>query len=161
VASHSDKVATSPDGVTWTEYTLPSSNWPVTTPCIATDGKVFVTNNYRSGKSYLLSSEDGIVWIERQVCTSTPTRIIYAAGIFLVVTNGVNWYVSEDGAVWDTEASPGPTFGVSWNYFWRTVAYNGECFVAIGAYDAKVLRSTSGRQGTWEHVATLTPGGSA
>jgi hypothetical protein len=61
--------------------------------------------------------------------------------------------------VWDTEASPGPTFGVSWNYFSRTVAYNGECFVAIGAYDAKVLRSTSGRQGTWEHVATLTPGG--
>jgi hypothetical protein len=38
------------------------------------------------------------------------------------------------------------------------VAYNGECFVAIGVYDAKVLRSTSGREGTWEHVATLTPG---
>ena len=157
VAFDSDKVATSPDGVTWTEYPLPYSYHDVI-PCIATDGKVFVTNNYRSGNSYLLSSEDGIVWIERQVCTSTPTRIIYAAGIFLVVTNGVNWYVSEDGAVWDTEASPGPTFVVWLNFFNRTVAYNGECFVAIGVYDAKVLRSTSGREGTWEHVATLTPG---
>lgn len=151
IANNSNKCATSPDGITWTEHDLPAT---MNGYSIATDGKVFVA----AFVSKILSSEEGIVWVERLSYGGYFTQIVYGLGTFLAIMDTGNWWTSEDGLVWLAQPAPGIGLGIGVGNYGKSLACNGQCFVAVTHFGAHpvVIRSASGLQGTWSVVATLT-----
>ena len=93
----SNDVATSPDGITWT---LRTATADTTWSGIAYSGSLFVAVS--SGGSSM-SSVDGITWTAITFPSvgggATPTRVIYANGIFIAIVGGFA-FVSPDGVTW-------------------------------------------------------------
>jgi hypothetical protein len=151
VATGSNKCATSPDGATWTEHDLPiSDNWGD----IATNGDIFVIICPYS----VYTSEDCITWtLQSLPGMGYPTRVVWGNDKFIIVTDIAAWWTSPTGFVWTSQVAPGTGLGIGSGSYARSLAWNGDLWIAITHFGANqtVLTSPSGYAGTWTSRGTL------
>jgi hypothetical protein len=128
VAYGSNIVATSPDGIVWTQHTMPFAEgawW-----AIAWNGTVFCTVAY--GTSRAATSPDGETWTERTLPASAEWGAICAKGAtFCAISIGsdstgtdVAATSADDGENWTARTLPSTSF-------WRAIASDGTQFCAI------------------------------
>jgi hypothetical protein len=151
VAIGSNKCATSPDGATWTEHDLPiSDDWQD----IATNGDIFVIICPYS----VYTSEDCITWtLQSLPGMGYPTRVVWGNDKFIIVTGTAAWWTSSTGLVWTSQVAPGTGLGLGSGSYARSLAWNGDLWIAITHFGANqtVLTSPSGYAGTWTSRGTL------
>ena len=113
-------VVTSPDGVTWTNRTMPSSQrWK----SVAYGNGVFVAIVQNSAVA--ATSPDGITWTARTLPSSgNRIAIAFGGGLFYVPEVGTIAYTSPDGITWATRSLPS-------SQSWLTTAYGNGVFVAV------------------------------
>lgn len=152
LATGSNKCATSPDGITWTEHDLPiSDDWQD----IATNGDIFVIICPYS----VYTSEDCITWtLQSLPGMGYPTRVMWGGDKFVLVTDTAAWWTSPTGFVWTSQVAPGAGLGLGSGNYARSLAWNGDLWVTIKHFGGgeTVLTSPSGYAGTWTSRATLT-----
>lgn len=148
----SDKYATSPDGITWTERTLPVT--PNIHPCIASNGQIFVAILYY-GAAGVYVSANGISWTQVSFSprddfgSESYTHIVWTGSRFVVAGDYVQ--VSETGYVWRKELPP-EELGTNWAY---TLTWNGETLVMGMASGTNAFYSSpTGLAGSWTHRLT-------
>jgi hypothetical protein len=115
---------TSPDGLVWTNRTLPSNgNWSD----VAWNGKVFVA--IRSGSTATATSPDGITWSAGTITSATSwSAIRWGGGQFVALSNSATAATSPDGFTWTARTMPSATSWTSleWNgALWSAIAYDG------------------------------------
>jgi len=124
-------IYTSPDTVTWTKQTTPTSYnlYNITYG----DGKFIAVGS----NGTVITSVNAIDWIVNYVPTTQPLySILYAAGIFLAVGGGGGVFTSANSSTWTSQNS-----GV-YNNLYQVIYANGH-FSAVGAA-ATVLTSPDG-----------------
>ena len=141
VAASSTAVATSPDGITWTQRNLPdNAQWSAVT----WGGGMFVA--LASSSAIASTSPDGITWTPRTLPASAAwSSVAYGNGIFLAVANAVNsGAFSRDGINWSPSLQP--------------VALTNICFgngFFIGMGGANAAKTDNGS--TWSYVTPSPP----
>ena len=124
VASSTTSAATSTDGITWTQRTLPTSaDWS----SVTYGNGVFVS----MAQPAAASSTDGITWTQRTlpVLTRAYWKAIYGSNTFVAVASdsaGMSadyGATSTDGITWTQRTLPSAN--------WRSVTYGGSTFVAV------------------------------
>jgi surface protein len=141
---NSSNAVTSPDGITWTQRTLPTSTaWQ----SIAYGNGTFVLIG--SGSSIAATSTDGITWTQRTLPTSANWQsIAYGNGTFVAIAyNSSIAATSTDGITWTQRTLP-----TSAN--WQSIAYGNGTFVAIAFNSTVAATSTDGI--TWTQRTTPT-----
>lgn len=126
--SNSANVATSPDGLTWTLRSMPSSaGWRP-----AHNGSSFLAS--AAGSTAIALSADGVTWSSGTALPGTAvgnSPPVYVGGLWLVYNIGTTAYTSADGAAWTTRTLPAAPAGgvimqvggVLWFYVSSTSAY--------------------------------------
>ena len=141
-------VATSPDGSTWTVYTLttglncsPGGIW---------DGTQFVAMFSLSSNWYIYTSPDGAAWTQGALLcptsigstAGTPTQIIFTGSLYVITFQTANVNVSirtsPDLITWTAQSSPAG--------YWYGLAYGNGVFVAIsiGLSSPYIMTSPNG-----------------
>lgn len=113
VTGYSGKIATSPDGITWTPRT--SGTTVQSLFCVTWSGTQFVAGA-TSGRLY--TSPDGITWTERTTPTTRHQRgVIWNGTQFLSVGESNTALTSPDGVTWTLRGSTGGSnnFAVAWS----------------------------------------------
>ena len=185
VAVTTNAAITSPDGITWTQRTLPTGTW--TNVVYANNKFIAVENN---ANSIWATSTDGITWTSAAIPFTGSGIILYGAGTFILpwgYGGNLTW-VSADGVAWtmgslavnvQTGGSsrfvnnrfflfatlyPASTSldGSNWTNLSLTgmsaVAYGANVYVMVGSgYYNAVLTSPDGI--TWTSRAVPQPGG--
>src|SRR5690606_27701947 len=106
-----NRVMTSPDGITWTSRTAGENNWNSITygndifVAVATDG----TNR-------VMTSPDGITWTSRAAAEDNQWRsVTYGNGLFVAVTQkGTNRVMTAEYTAGGLEELPGIDHGFVW-----------------------------------------------
>ena len=142
----SASVATSPDGVTWTLRTMPSTkNWRV-----EYDGTNFLAHDVGGTKS-TASSTDGVIWIAATnlpgVADTSQITIASISGVWLIKSSvGGTVYRSVNlGVSWTSETTPA---GIS-HWLVKTNGY----FFAIQPGTDVAYYSPTGLTGSWTSVS--------
>lgn len=148
IAYGTDKYATSPDGQTWTERTLPATVTPSTiTPSIASNGRIFVAI-LQSGDDGVYTSTDGLTWTQRNFETTSAanlyTHIEWTGSRFLVAGDVSYVQVSETGYAWRKQDGP----EAAGAYTTAALAWNNDV-VVLCTYTGKVYSSPTGLSGSW------------
>ena len=134
VATNSNKVAYSTDGISWNAATMPSSAYWLS---VTYGNGKFVAVAFDSNKAAY--STDGISWNAVTLPSSANWfSVTYGNGKFVAVAYG------SDKAAYSTD-------GISWNAVtlpssvnWYSVAYGNDKFVAVATNSNKVAYSTDG-----------------
>lgn len=133
----SNKAATSPDGITWTQRTLPSNaSWEK----LAWNGTVFCALGAGNGSSNkAATSPDGITWTARTLPASRAWKGITAKdGVFCAVAqSSAVAATSPDGATWTERTLPSSDG-------WQDVTSDGSQFCAIAFGSNKAATSPNG-----------------
>lgn len=165
------KYLTSPDGITWTERSLPVT-YRESIGGIAFKDNVWVVttdDSYPNGSfsTSLYTSTDGALTWERtfyQSVTADKYRgfwsITASDDVFMASMGNHNLtldeiYVSEDGFGWDTYQSP---LGFERNGYPKCLAYNDDVWMA-GLYTTGKVASTMDYKGDWDLSINTTPVG--
>ncbi len=118
-----NRVMTSPDGITWTPRTAAQANdWR----SITYGNGLFVAVGH-SGTNRVMTSPDGITWTPRTATEANYWQAVtYGNGLFVAVSNnGTNRVMtSPDGITWTPRAA-------AENNDWDSVAYGNGMFVAV------------------------------
>ena len=139
VASNTSICATSPDGITWTEYSLPISDfWQD----IEFGAGLFVLVG--SGAN-AYTSPDGITWTARALANAGyHTQVVWNGSKFLAIADSIAFETSVNGMTWVAETAP-----ANGNYG-KSLAWNGSVWVVAKHFgDNAILSSSSGQAGTW------------
>ena len=131
--SVANRVMTSPDGVTWTARSAPSSQWQSVT---YGNGLFVAVANYNTDR--VMTSPDGITWTARTAAAAAQwTSVTYANGLFVAVASSSNYVMtSPDGVTWTART------GTASNY-WNSVTFGNGLFVAV-ANSGGVMTSPDG-----------------
>jgi len=127
VAASGSLVATSSDGITWTQRTLAVTS--VVAPHVAAaPGGIFVHAGYTAAPYYSIvqTSTDGITWTFRSVGwpQSYPTRLRYLNDRFYLGMgeggngNGGSLFTSTDGITWAENTAIKPYIPASYSSLW-------------------------------------------
>jgi beta-xylosidase len=162
-------VTSSPDGNTWSEPIIISSNaWDDSSIIQGKDGKLYVAMSMR-GHIYIANSSDGISWSVPQQVTSGPVNnwlgsliqandgTFYLA--FLNLTNDIFITTSPDGTVWSEPiqitSDPASDFDPS-----IIQAKDGRLYIAFNSYRSHDVYITNSSDGiTWSTPRQVTSGG--
>jgi 6-phosphogluconolactonase (cycloisomerase 2 family) len=140
--SGTNRVMTSPDGITWTARTAPSSSWNSVT---YGDGTFVAV-----GTSAVMSSPDGITWTARTASQANDWNgVAYGNGVFVAVSlAGTNRVMtSPDGTTWTNRTAAAANS-------WQNVTYGEGLFVAVSSDGTdKVMTSPDGI--TWTSRTTV------
>lgn len=126
--------ATSSDGITWTQHSLPVLvNWIA----IGWNGTVFCAIG--PGNAAITSSDSGVTWTQRTLPLSLNWTAITAngAGLFVAVATGNSSASSPDGIAWTIRAMPATAN-------WDGIAWNGTVFCAVASGSAISTTTTTG-----------------
>lgn len=140
-------VATSPDGITWTQRTMPvSAAWAG----VRFGNGLFVA--FIANSSTIATSPDGIAWTQRTLPVSAAwVDLAYGAGTFVMIATGTTTYVtSSDGITWTQRALPSVPSG-SWahiDYVINDIVGAGRFLIVGTSYAAGLIFSTTGT-GSW------------
>lgn len=139
--------ATSTDGRTWTQRTLPVS---ADFRSVVYANGLFVAVAY--GSAIAITSPDGITWTQRTLPVSANwSSVTYGNGVFVAVASGgTTAATSTDGINWTQRALPVSTS-------WSGVAYGNGVFVAVQSSGSAVA-ATSTDGITWTQRALSTSG---
>lgn len=150
----SDIAATSTDGATWTQGTMPfKADW--TSVCWgATTGLfVAVASDRTYGCGYCATSADGITWTQRML----PSAQNWTA----VASNGTSYIiVGQTAANAATTAGAYSADGVTWaattmtSAIWKAVAYGGTRYLAVSS--TTLSNWDLDGAGTWTNGAAMT-----
>jgi hypothetical protein len=115
VAGYRIGIATSPDGITWTQRTPDSDGYDDTyeyfNSVASYDGTIIATGNIKSGNNWFQYSTDGINWNAAQTISGTNLAGgLTWCGNKWIVTQGMSLFYSEDGSTW-TEDETVADFG--------------------------------------------------
>ncbi|NCS95498.1 MAG: hypothetical protein GW761_17030 [Leptospira sp.] len=133
-----NRIMTSPDGITWTPRSAPQPNSWVS---VTFGNGLFVAVSF-DGVNRVMTSPDGITWTPRSA--SEPNEwisVAYGNGLYVAVTyTGTNRVMtSPDGTVWTSRVVPEPT------NFWISVTYGNGLFVAVSSTGTnRVMTSSDG-----------------
>ena len=123
IASDTDTVMTSPDGITWTARTAIAGDWED----VAYGGGTFVAVR-SSGATRVMTSLDGITWTARTVSLKSWRRIAYGDGFFVAVNSETSTTTqvmrSDDGINWEVITTDFETSGGK-----ASIAYGNGVFV--------------------------------
>ena len=135
---------TSPDGVSWTQRTIPIGAF--LSDIIYAAGKFVVV----SGSS-VATSADGTSWTTGSLPPARgATRLAYGNGVFLAMPNGSNAFSrSEDGVSWSPDSND--------NGFRGGIAFGNGLFAAVGSTGNTVRTSSGASLEQW--VNRPLPGG--
>jgi hypothetical protein len=151
-SSGTNRVMTSPDGITWTARTAAANhNWM----SVTYGNGLFVA--VTSQESQVMTSPDGITWTLRNLPSAGgPAAVTFGNGMFVGVgleitgfSTPVHWY-STDGISWSN--------GTPVTFHWlSSVVYGNGKFVAVGTSYASsyVMTSTDGVNWTSQTPAQL------
>ena len=117
-----NRVMTSPDGVTWTARSAPNSQWMTVT---YGNGLFVAVADW--GSNLVMTSPDGINWTARSAAASSYWRsVTYGNGLFVAVAwNGASQVMtSPDGINWTARSVPEANG-------WKSVTYGNGTFVAV------------------------------
>ncbi|MEO5635113.1 MAG: hypothetical protein ABIS26_00715 [Candidatus Paceibacterota bacterium] len=127
-------IETSPDGITWTQRTVPEYSNEVYLSAVAYGAGIFVATQDVGYVQHLFTSPDGITWTSRPGAAFNYVRdIVYANGKFVAVTSpennsGFNYaWTSTDGINWSSQSTPSGT-----DNQWTGIAYGNGTYVAVG-----------------------------
>ena len=148
IATGDDYIATSLDGVTWSEYY--ENNLRAGGVAYGNGVYVIAALDYDFDLSdwvgVLYSSEDGFTWVDRTSSTTEQFRdVTFGNGRFVAVGDAGLIQTSSDGISWQAVAAP-TTEDI------EQIAFGGGVFVAVS--DNGVWRSTDGTNWT-NHWASL------
>lgn len=151
--SNTDRVATSPDGVTWTETTMPvSSAWQD----IAFGDGVFVAVSLTGAYHY--TSPDGVTWTARSRAGSAgSTCVVYGDGKFVSISDSAPWEVSANGITWAFAGEPAYENGYGRGSYAKTLAWNGSVWVTQAHFGSnRFFSSPTAMAGTWTQRGVAT-----
>ncbi len=143
-------ILTSPDGVTWTQQTVPTIQ-PLLSVAVG-GGTIVVVGSSESTAEHnsVLTSSDGVVWTPRSLTLPGPgvspsmRAVTYGPSGFVSTGARSGVYTSPTGETWTSRTLPeSRTFA--------SVASDGSTYCAVGANGA-VARSLDGA--TWTNVDT-------
>ena len=134
VAVAGTAIYTSPDGVTWTSRTSPTSSSYV--DVIYANGLYVAYGSYSSGN--LATSADGITWTSRSVGTAAINHVIYAGSLFVAASTNLI-YTSSDGVTWTSRTSP-----FSSSVTTMAVGYVGTTYYMVANYNGHYATSADG-----------------
>jgi hypothetical protein len=97
--SGTSKAATSADGITWTERTLPEGDWRDI--CWSPELSLFVAVSNQT--NYVATSPDGITWTAR-TGTAGLSGIVWSPELAIFVAVGAKAYTSTNGTSWTETA---------------------------------------------------------
>jgi hypothetical protein len=129
--------ATSTDGITWTQRTLPvSAGWYSVT---YGNGTFVAVSIATTGYAHAATSPDGITWTQRTLPVSASWKsVTYGNGTFVAVAySSATAATSPDGITWTQRTLP-----VSAG--WRTVTHGNGTFVAVARLNNIAASSTDG-----------------
>lgn len=134
VAYDSNIAATSEDGITWTQRTLPVNTYWDT---VTYGGGVFVAIS-SSLAADAATSPDGITWTARTLpVVGWYPSVAYGAGLFVAVKYGSDVALtSPDGITWTSRTMPLRN--------WRSVTYGNGVFVAVASNSTVAATSPDG-----------------
>ena len=133
---HSDIMAYSIDGISWTQSTMPiSQQW--TSVCYG-NGKYIAVAGTTDKMAY---SIDGISWTQGTMPSNQEwNSVCYGNSKYVAIAyNSTTMAYSIDGISWTQGTMPGDIF----NSFWFSVCYGNDKYVAIG-YSKSMAYSTDG-----------------
>lgn len=128
VSSNTSAAVYSSDSITWTQNTMPSSNWQQ----VGYGDGTYVA----IGSTKAATSTDAITWTQHDSAFSTGafSKLAYGGGVFVSVSEyGDRAIRSTDGVTWTDESLPSGFMN-----YWVSIAYGSGTFVAItrGYYGA-------------------------
>lgn len=130
IANNTATVATSPDGITWTQRFLPTSTaWQAVT----FGNGLFVA--VATGVAVAATSPDGITWTVRSLPSAANWSAVgYGNGVFVVVAGASSnaAATSPDGITWTARTLP---LAASWG----SVVYGNGVFVVFNASNGNVM----------------------
>jgi hypothetical protein len=140
-------VATSPDGINWTQGTLPAGTGPL--QYIIWSGAQFVAVGATwpgASVGTCLTSPDGLTWTKRTIPAGPWGSVCYnASNLYIALTyDGLQCITSADGITWTTRTAPG---GAPQDIVW-----NGSAFVVVG-YSSFCKTTTDGITWTNKTIA--------
>lgn len=143
-----NRVMTSPDGVTWTARSAAAAN---TWEAVAYGNGIYVAMS-SDGTNRVMTSPDGINWTSRSAVSSGWNSVIYAGGQFVAVAwGGTNRVMtSPDGITWTARTAAAATG-------WQDVTYGNGQYVAV-SWDGTNRAMTSPDGITWTPASTPTKG---
>jgi len=135
-----NRVMTSPDGITWTSRTAAAQNaWRTVT---YGNGQFVALSG--TGTNRVMTSPDGITWTIQAAAEQSNWRsIIYANGQYVAVADGGTNRVmtSPDGITWTSRLAAEPNT-------WRSVTYGNGFYVAVAVTGSnQVMTSPDGITG--------------
>lgn len=129
-------IATSPDGVTWTLRSMPSSaGWSVV-PGPA--GWLAIAN---SGTTTAFSDNAGVSWSSRTNCPINAASVTISGSRILCITGATAAYTDNYGSTWSTADLPASI---------SRVAAIGGVFLAFLSSGSTYYTSSTGATGSWE-----------
>jgi hypothetical protein len=139
VAKYSSLSATTTNGTTWNQGTLPSStSW---SKVVHGNNKFVAFANYQSSTAI---STNGLTWTQGTLTGGLTLDIksaLFGNNVFLVLTSPVGTNIrSTDGITWTTITVPEGSEGA--NY--EAATYGAEKFFAFPQYNSSVISSTDG-----------------
>jgi hypothetical protein len=160
IAGNSGKIATSPDGTTWTNRTqLSTTGWSTNTQGNAMErnsaGLIVVGGN-TAGR--IATSSDGITWTYRtglqtttwgSVAAASVNGIAWNGSVFCAVGNGARCATSTDGATWTYQGGLSTALGGSASTPIYKILWTGSQFVAVGLGPLGPAVLTSPNGATW------------
>jgi hypothetical protein len=132
-----NRIQTSPDGVTWTQRT----GFPATTPQSASYGNGTFVTTWSSGAIY--TSPDGITWTSQTGVNATAACSGYGGGLFVTAGASGEIQTSANATSWTAR-----TAGASYTGTWRGHAYGHGMHVLVGD-TGEIQTSPDGI--TWTH----------
>jgi hypothetical protein len=128
VAVGQNSAMTSPDGVNWTQQTVPSDTW---SSIVYGNGR-FVAVANSGGSMY---SSNGASWLPGDLPTDTWSSVTYGNGYFMAVSNNGTRPVaySQDGINWSTQTTGFQTTN------WGSIAFGQNTFMALNAQGASTM----------------------
>ena len=125
--------ATSPDGITWTQRTMPATGtWQSVTYGNGTFVAIATNSNIAA------TSTDGVTWTQRTLpATADWHAVTYGDGTFVAVEGSKNIaFTSTDGVTWTQRTLPVALY-------WRSVTYGNGTFVAMAQSSNIAITSDS------------------
>lgn len=142
-SSGTNRVMTSPDGITWTQrFSALNFNGTTELPLlsVAYGNNIFVAVGWGTGYTETMSSPNGIAWTARSIPYPNyqdNSSVVYGNGRFVAVawgsaTGGTTLIISStNGTTW-SHATGNFSFP-SYTDIWHTVTYGDGLFVTVGA----------------------------
>ncbi|HEX5658476.1 MAG TPA: hypothetical protein VFX59_14840 [Polyangiales bacterium] len=159
-------VFSSPDGATWTQRTMPISEWIGGLDFGAPSGKTSGIFVGAGGGGNAIYSSDGVSWSAGKPNGTHTRSCAYGDGKFMGATDKVDWFATSDGNTWTKDSGGHGSNKVVWckdRFSDRAscsepIANGNAAAFGMGVYvstDGNKIRRSTDNGKTWSEVKTI------